>query len=151
MLFRSRKYINLGIAAATPRGLLVPVIHEAQDMDLPTLGKALMELVDTAREGRTLPTKMQHGTMTITNIGVLGIDGGTPILTPGQGAILAVGQIQDIPWNVNGKIKIRPVCELSLSFDHRMIDGEGGSRFLARIRELLLHPGELLGSFSDED
>jgi len=146
-----RKYINLGIAAATPRGLLVPVIHEAQDMNLPTLGKALMELVDTAREGRTLPTKMQHGTMTITNIGVLGIDGGTPILTPGQGAILAVGQIQDIPWNVNGKIKIRPVCELSLSFDHRMIDGEGGSRFLARIRELLLHPGELLGSFSDED
>lgn len=138
-----RRYINLGFAAATPRGLLVPVIHEADGMDIPTLAKELMALVDTAREGRTPPNRMQHGTLTITNVGVLGIDGGTPILTPGQGAILAVGQIREIPWTVKGKIKVRPICQLTLSFDHRMIDGELGSRFLARIGALLEDPSEL--------
>jgi pyruvate dehydrogenase E2 component (dihydrolipoamide acetyltransferase) len=138
-----RRYINLGFAAATPRGLLVPVIHEADGMDIPTLAKELMALVDTAREGRTPPNRMQHGTITITNVGVLGIDGGTPILTPGQGAILAVGQIREIPWTVKGKMKVRPICQLTLSFDHRMIDGELGSRFLARIGALLEDPSEL--------
>jgi pyruvate dehydrogenase E2 component (dihydrolipoamide acetyltransferase) len=138
-----RRYINLGFAAATPRGLLVPVIHEADGMDIPTLARELMTLVDTAREGRTPPNRMQHGTLTITNVGVLGIDGGTPILTPGQGAILAVGQIREIPWTVKGKIKVRPICQLVLSFDHRMIDGELGSRFLARIGALLEDPSEL--------
>ena len=138
-----RRYINLGFAAATPRGLLVPVIHEADGMDIPTLAKELMALVDTAREGRTPPNRMQHGTITITNVGVLGIDGGTPILTPGQGAILAVGQIREIPWTVKGRMKVRPICQLTLSFDHRMIDGELGSRFLARIGALLEDPSEL--------
>lgn len=138
-----RRYINLGFAAATPRGLLVPVIHEADGMDIPTLARELMALVDTAREGRTPPNRMQHGTITITNVGVLGIDGGTPILTPGQGAILAVGQIREIPWTVKGKMKVRPICQLTLSFDHRMIDGELGSRFLARIGALLEDPSEL--------
>ena len=141
-----RRYINLGFAAATPRGLLVPVIHEADGMDIPTLAKELMSLVDTAREGRTPPNRMQHGTITITNVGVLGIDGGTPILTPGQGAILAVGQIREIPWTVKGKMKVRPICQLTLSFDHRMIDGELGSRFLARIGALLEDPSELYES-----
>lgn len=139
-----RGYVNLGIAAATPRGLLVPVIHEADSMSLPELGRALMALVDTAREGRTLPEQMKHGTVSITNIGVLGVDGGTPILPPGQAAILAVGQIVDTPWVHKGKIKIRPVCELTLSFDHRMIDGEMGSRFISRIGRLLNDPSEIL-------
>ncbi len=139
-----RGYVNLGIAAATPRGLLVPVIHEADSMSLPELGSALMDLVDTAREGRTLPERMKNGTISITNIGVLGVDGGTPILPPGQAAILAVGQIIDTAWVHKGKIKIRPVCELSLSFDHRMVDGEMGSRFIARIGQLLNDPSELL-------
>ncbi len=147
-----RRYINLGFAAATPRGLLVPVIHEADGMDIPTLAKELMALVDTAREGRTPPNRMQHGTITITNVGVLGIDGGTPILTPGQGAILAVGQIREIPWTVKGKMKVRPICQLTLSFDHRMIDGELGSRFLARIGALLEDPSELYDeSYSGDD
>ena len=147
-----RRYINLGFAAATPRGLLVPVIHEADGMDIPTLAKELMALVDTAREGRTPPNRMQHGTITITNVGVLGIDGGTPILTPGQGAILAVGQIREIPWTVKGKMKVRPICQLALSFDHRMIDGELGSRFLARIGALLEDPRELYDeSYSGDD
>lgn len=139
-----RGYVNLGIAAATPRGLLVPVIHEADSMSLPELGSALMDLVDTAREGRTLPERMKDGTISITNIGVLGVDGGTPILPPGQAAILAVGQIIDTAWVHKGKVKIRPVCELSLSFDHRMVDGEMGSRFIARIGQLLNDPSELL-------
>lgn len=141
-----RGYVNLGIAAATPRGLLVPVIHEADSMSLPELGSALMGLVDTAREGRTLPERMKNGTISITNIGVLGVDGGTPILPPGQAAILAVGQISDTAWVHKGKIKIRPVCELTLSFDHRMIDGELGSRFIARIGQLLNDPSELLAT-----
>jgi 2-oxoisovalerate dehydrogenase E2 component (dihydrolipoyl transacylase) len=138
-----RGYVNLGIAAATPRGLLVPVIHEADAMSLPVLGKALADLVDTAREGRTLPERMKHGTITITNIGVLGVDGGTPILPPGQAGILAVGQITDTAWVHKGKIMIRPVCELTLSFDHRMVDGELGSRVIARIAKLLADPNEL--------
>ncbi len=141
-----RGYVNLGIAAATPRGLLVPVIHDADSMSLPKLGSALMSLVDTAREGRTLPEQMKHGTITITNIGVLGVDGGTPILPPGQGGILAVGQITDTAWVHKGKIKIRPVCELTLSFDHRMIDGELGSRVVARVAQLLNDPRELLAT-----
>lgn len=139
-----RGYVNLGIAAATPRGLLVPVIHEADAMSLPELGSALMSLVDTAREGRTMPAQMKDGTITITNIGVLGVDGGTPILPPGQGGILAVGQISETAWVHKGKIKIRPVCELTLSFDHRMIDGELGSRVVARVAQLLNDPTELL-------
>jgi 2-oxoisovalerate dehydrogenase E2 component (dihydrolipoyl transacylase) len=139
-----RGYVNLGIAAATPRGLLVPVIHEADAMSLPDLGRALMDLVDTAREGRTLPERMKHGTITITNVGVLGVDGGTPILAPGQAGILAVGQISDTAWVHKGKIKIRPVCELTLSFDHRMVDGELGSRVVARIAKLLEDPSDLL-------
>jgi len=139
-----RGYVNLGIAAATPRGLLVPVVHEADSMSLAQLGRALMQLVDTAREGRTPPERMMHGTITITNVGVFGVDGGTPILPPGQGAILAVGQISDTPWVRKGKVTIRPVCELSLSFDHRMIDGELGSRVIARIAQLLNDPAELL-------
>ncbi|OIQ71894.1 dihydrolipoyllysine-residue acetyltransferase component of pyruvate dehydrogenase complex [mine drainage metagenome] len=113
-------------------------------MSLPQLGSALMGLVDTAREGRTLPERMKNGTISITNIGVLGVDGGTPILPPGTAAILAVGQIRESAWVHKGKIKIRPVCELSLSFDHRMIDGELGSRFLARVSQLLKDPSELL-------
>ncbi|HUW77819.1 MAG TPA: dihydrolipoamide acetyltransferase family protein [Candidatus Nanopelagicaceae bacterium] len=139
-----RGYVNLGIAAATPRGLLVPVIHESESMSLPDLGRALMALVDTSREGRTPPEKMKDGTITITNVGVLGVDGGTPILPPGQAGILAIGQISDAAWVRKGKIKIRPVCELTLSFDHRMIDGELGSRVLARVAELLEDPAELL-------
>ncbi len=138
-----RNYVNLGIAAATPRGLLVPVIHETDSMSLAQLGRALMQLVDTAREGRTPPAQMMHGTITITNVGVFGVDGGTPILPPGQGAILAVGQISDTPWVRKGKVTIRPVCELSLSFDHRMIDGELGSRVIARVAQLLNDPADL--------
>jgi len=138
-----RNYANIGIAAATPRGLLVPVIHDADTKSLPELARALTELINVAREGKTAPEAMMHGTMTITNVGVFGVDGGTPIIPPGQGAILALGQVRERPWVADGQVVARPVCELTLSFDHRMIDGELGSKVLARIASLLNDPAPL--------
>lgn len=139
-----KQYVNLGIAAATPRGLLVPVIHDSQKKSLHELAQALTELIDTAREGKTSPEAMSHPSISITNVGVFGVDGGTPILPPGTGAILAFGQIRQRPWVVGDKVEPRPVCELTLSFDHRMIDGELGSKVLARVAALLNDPVLLL-------
>ncbi|MGV9311032.1 dihydrolipoamide acetyltransferase family protein [Streptomyces sp. NPDC003691] len=139
-----KHYVNLGIAAATPRGLIVPNIKDAQDRTLPELAAALGELVSVAREGKTTPAAMQGGTITITNVGVFGIDSGTPILNPGESAILAVGAIKLRPWVHKGKVKPRQVTTLGLSFDHRLIDGELGSRFLADIAAILEQPKKLI-------
>ncbi|WP_424215492.1 dihydrolipoamide acetyltransferase family protein [Streptomyces sp. BI20] len=139
-----KHYVNLGIAAATPRGLIVPNVKDAQDKTLPELSRALSELVATAREGRTSPADMQGGTITITNVGVFGVDTGTPILNPGESAILAVGAINPRPWVHKGKVKPRQVTTLALSFDHRLIDGELGSKFLADIAAVLEHPRRLI-------
>ncbi|MGW8848078.1 dihydrolipoamide acetyltransferase family protein [Streptomyces xiamenensis] len=136
--------VNLGIAAATPRGLLVPNIKDAGRKTLAELATAIGELVSTAREGRTTPADMQGGTVTITNVGVFGVDSGTPILNPGESAILAVGAIKAQPWVHKGKVKPRQVTTLALSFDHRLIDGELGSRLLADIAGVLEHPRRLL-------
>ncbi|WP_424637175.1 dihydrolipoamide acetyltransferase family protein [Embleya sp. AB8] len=135
-----RDRVNLGIAAATPRGLLVPNIKDAGAKSLTALARALTELVATARDGRTSPADMAGGTATITNVGVFGVDGGTPILNPGEAAILAVGAIREQPWVHKGKVKPRQVTTLSLSFDHRMVDGELGSRVLADVAEMLERP-----------
>ncbi|MEW1723671.1 dihydrolipoamide acetyltransferase family protein [Streptomyces sp. NPDC093109] len=139
-----KHYVNLGIAAATPRGLIVPNIKDAHDRTLPQLAEALGELVATAREGRTTPAAMQGGTVTITNVGVFGVDTGTPILNPGESAILAVGSIKPQPWVHKGKVKPRQVTTLALSFDHRLIDGALGSRFLADIAAVLEQPKRLI-------
>ncbi|MFE4633010.1 dihydrolipoamide acetyltransferase family protein [Streptomyces sp. NPDC056773] len=139
-----KHYVNLGIAAATPRGLIVPNIKDAHAKTLPELSQALSGLVATAREGRTSPADMQNGTITITNVGVFGVDTGTPILNPGESAILAVGAIKLQPWVHKGKVKARHVTTLALSFDHRLIDGELGSRFLADIAAVLEHPRRLI-------
>ncbi|WP_107069097.1 dihydrolipoamide acetyltransferase family protein [Streptomyces sp. 150FB] len=139
-----KHYVNLGIAAATPRGLLVPNIKDAQDKTLPHLATALGELVSTAREGRTTPAAMQGGTVTITNVGVFGIDTGTPILNPGESAILAVGAIKPQPWVHKGKVKPRQVTTLALSFDHRLVDGELGSKVLGDIAAILEQPKRLI-------
>ncbi|CAL9468186.1 Dihydrolipoyllysine-residue acetyltransferase component of pyruvate dehydrogenase complex [Streptomyces sp. enrichment culture] len=136
--------VNLGIAAATPRGLLVPNIKDAGRKSLAELATAIGDLVATAREGRTTPADMQGGTVTITNVGVFGVDSGTPILNPGESAILAVGAIKAQPWVHKGKVKPRQVTTLALSFDHRLIDGELGSRLLADIAGVLEHPRRLL-------
>ncbi|MFI8274997.1 dihydrolipoamide acetyltransferase family protein [Streptomyces sp. NPDC085929] len=139
-----KHYVNLGIAAATPRGLIVPNIKDAHAKTLPELSRALSELVTTARDGKTSPADMQNGTLTITNVGVFGVDTGTPILNPGESAILAVGAIKLQPWVHKGKVKARQVTTLALSFDHRLIDGELGSRFLADIAAVLEHPRRLI-------
>ncbi|KOY57099.1 dihydrolipoamide acetyltransferase family protein [Streptomyces sp. XY332] len=139
-----KHYVNLGIAAATPRGLIVPNIKDAHAKTLPELSTALSELVTTARDGKTSPADMQNGTITITNVGVFGVDTGTPILNPGESAILAVGAIKLQPWVHKGKVKPRHVTTLALSFDHRLIDGELGSRFLADIAAVLEHPRRLV-------
>ncbi|MEU9106750.1 dihydrolipoamide acetyltransferase family protein [Streptomyces xanthophaeus] len=139
-----KHYVNLGIAAATPRGLIVPNIKDAHAKTLPELSEALSSLVSTARDGKTSPADMQNGTITITNVGVFGVDTGTPILNPGESAILAVGAIKLQPWVHKGKVKPRQVTTLALSFDHRLIDGELGSRFLADIAAVLEHPRRLI-------
>ncbi len=139
-----KHYVNLGIAAATPRGLIVPNIKDAHAQTLPQLAQSLGELVSTAREGRTSPGAMQGGTVTITNVGVFGVDTGTPILNPGESAILAVGAIKLQPWVHKGKVKPRQVTTLALSFDHRLVDGELGSKVLADVAAILEQPKRLL-------
>ncbi|WP_138960850.1 dihydrolipoamide acetyltransferase family protein [Streptomyces sp. YIM 121038] len=139
-----KHYVNLGIAAATPRGLIVPNIKDAHAQTLPELAASLGELVSTAREGRTSPGAMQGGTVTITNIGVFGIDTGTPILNPGESAILAVGAIKLQPWVHKGKVKPRQVTTLGLSFDHRLVDGELGSKVLGDVAAILEQPKRLM-------
>jgi pyruvate dehydrogenase E2 component (dihydrolipoamide acetyltransferase) len=146
-----KDYVNLGIAAATPRGLVVPNIKDADRLSLAELAGALAELTATAREGKTSPADMTGGTITITNVGVFGVDTGTPILNPGESAILAFGAVREMPWvhrggSGGGKARIVPrqVTQLALSFDHRIIDGELGSKFLADIGALLHDPGAAL-------
>ncbi|MEU1007171.1 dihydrolipoamide acetyltransferase family protein [Streptomyces sp. NPDC005890] len=139
-----KHYVNLGIAAATPRGLIVPNIKDAHAKTLPQLAEALGELVTTAREGKTSPAAMQGGTVTITNVGVFGVDTGTPILNPGESAILAVGAIKLQPWVHKGKVKPRQVTTLALSFDHRLVDGELGSKVLADVAAILEQPKRLI-------
>jgi 2-oxoisovalerate dehydrogenase E2 component (dihydrolipoyl transacylase) len=133
-------YVHLGIAAATPRGLVVPKIRYADRMPLRELAVALEELAAAARDGRTAPGDMLGGTITITNVGVLGIDTGTPILNPGESAILALGAIRERPWVVDGAVVPRQICQLALSVDHRVVDGAQGSRFLTDIGALLTDP-----------
>jgi pyruvate dehydrogenase E2 component (dihydrolipoamide acetyltransferase) len=135
-----KHYVNLGIAAATPRGLMVPNVKDADALSLPELVRALNDLTATAREGRTQPADMQGGTITITNVGVFGVDNGTPILNPGEAAILCFGAVREMPWVHEGAIAIRQVTQLSLSFDHRMVDGQLGSQFLADLARCLSDP-----------
>ncbi|QNE34706.1 dihydrolipoamide acetyltransferase family protein [Leifsonia shinshuensis] len=136
--------IHLGIAAATPRGLLVPVIRNADGHSLAELSGAIRDLAVTARSGKTPPAALTGGTITITNVGVFGVDAGTPILTPGEAAILAVGAVRRQPWEHRGEIALRDVLTLALTFDHRIVDGEQGSRFLADIGRILADPASVL-------
>ncbi|MEU7840606.1 dihydrolipoamide acetyltransferase family protein [Micromonospora sp. NPDC049114] len=135
-----KEYVNLGIAAATERGLIVPNVKDAGRLSLRELADALNGLVQTAKSGRTSPADMSGGTLTITNVGVFGVDTGTPILPPGESAILAFGAVREMPWVHKGKVKARQVTTLGLSFDHRIIDGELGSKFLRDIGDFLADP-----------
>lgn len=137
-------YVNLGIAAATPRGLLVPVIEDAHTLSLRHLAAAIADLAGTARAGTTAPAQLRGGTFTISNIGVFGIDAGTPILNPGEAGILALGAVRREPREWNGEIALRDVLTLSLTFDHRLVDGEQGARFLADVGAVLHNPARAL-------
>ncbi|MFI5528848.1 dihydrolipoamide acetyltransferase family protein [Kitasatospora sp. NPDC051853] len=136
--------VNLGIAAATPRGLLVPNIKDAGSKTLPQLAVSLGELTDVARQGKTSPADLSGGTITITNVGVFGVDTGTPILNPGEAAILAFGAVRELPWVHKGKVVPRLVTTLALSFDHRLVDGELGSKVLADTAAILERPKRLI-------
>ncbi|WP_426988956.1 dihydrolipoamide acetyltransferase family protein [Pseudarthrobacter sp. Y6] len=139
-----KHYLNLGIAAATPRGLMVPNIKDAQDLSLKELALALNNLATTARAGKTQPAEMQGGTLTITNIGALGIDTGTPIINPGEVAIVAFGTIKQKPWVLDGEVIPRWITTLGGSFDHRVVDGDLSARFMADVAAILEEPALLL-------
>jgi 2-oxoisovalerate dehydrogenase E2 component (dihydrolipoyl transacylase) len=139
-----KHYVNLGIAAATGRGLLVPNIKNAHALSLPGLARALSELATTARDGKTPPADLARGTITITNVGVFGVDTGTPILTPGETAILALGQVKEAPWVHEGALAVRQVTTLALSFDHRIVDGDLGSAVLRDIGAMLTDPVRMI-------
>jgi 2-oxoisovalerate dehydrogenase E2 component (dihydrolipoyl transacylase) len=135
-----KHYVNLGIAVAAERGLLVPNVKNAGELSLPELARSLQDLAETARAGQATPADLAGGTITITNVGVFGVDAGTPILSPGEAAILAFGQVREAPWVVDGQLAVRQVCTLSLSFDHRIIDGELGSAVLRDVGSMLADP-----------
>lgn len=135
-----KDYIHLGVAAATPRGLVVPKVRDADGKPLADLAAAIDDLTNDARSGTTPPADMVGGTITLTNVGVFGVDTGTPIITPGESAIFAFGAIREMPWVVDGEVVPRQVCQLALSFDHRLVDGQQGSQFLADVGALLSDP-----------
>ena len=139
-----KHFMNLGIAAATPRGLMVPNIKDAQELSLKELAMALNELATTARAGKTQPAAMQGGSLTITNIGALGIDTGTPIINPGEVAIVAFGTIKQKPWVLDGEVIPRWITTLGGSFDHRVVDGDLSARFMADVAAILEEPALLL-------
>ncbi|MFZ4510408.1 MAG: dihydrolipoamide acetyltransferase family protein, partial [Candidatus Nanopelagicales bacterium] len=133
-------FVNLGLAVASPRGLVVPNVRDAGSLSLAGLARAITDVTERAREGRITPADSVDGTITITNIGVFGVDGGTPILNPGEAAILATGRIVERPWAIDGALAVRPVMQLSLAFDHRVVDGASGSAFLADVAAYLHRP-----------
>lgn len=136
--------VHLGIAVDSPRGLIVPRVAEAQELDLRGMADALARLIETARAGRSRPEDLRGSTITITNVGVFGVDGGTPILNPGEVAILALGRVLPRPWVVDGRIEVRDVVTLALSFDHRVVDGATGSRVLREVADFLADPAAAL-------
>jgi 2-oxoisovalerate dehydrogenase E2 component (dihydrolipoyl transacylase) len=139
-----KHYVNLGIAVAAERGLIVPNVKDADALTLPGLARSLQALSETARAGKATPADLAGGTITITNVGVFGVDSGTPILSPGETAILAFGQVKDTPWVVDGQLAVRQACTLSLSFDHRIVDGALGSAVLRDVGSMLEDPIRIL-------
>ena len=137
-------FVNMGVAAATPRGLIVPNVKDAHTLNLRDLARSLENLTLTAREGKTTPEEMSGGTVTITNLGSFGVDTGTPILNPGEVTIVALGTIKPKPWVVNGEIRPRMVTTVAASFDHRVVDGDVASRFVADVASVMEEPALLL-------
>lgn len=137
-------YVNLGIAAATPRGLIVPNVKDAQNLSMLELARSLEQLTATARDGKSTPADMSHGTITITNLGSFGMDTGTPIINPGEAAIIALGAIKQKPWVVDGEVRPAWVMTVAAAFDHRIVDGDVASRFTADLAAIMEEPALLL-------
>jgi pyruvate dehydrogenase E2 component (dihydrolipoamide acetyltransferase) len=137
-------YVNLGIAAATPRGLIVPNVKDAHTLNMKQLALGLENLTITARDGKTTVEDMSNGTITITNLGSFGVDTGTPIINPGEVSIVVLGAIKQKPWVVDGKVEPRFVTTIGASFDHRVVDGDVASRFLADVASIIEEPAMLL-------
>ncbi len=140
----TKHYVHLGVAVAGPLGLVVPNVKDAQDMTLRELTGALADLTARARDARCTPAELSGGTITLTNVGVFGVDAGVPILNPGEAAILAVGALQRRPWEFEGEVALRDVVTLSLAFDHRLVDGQAASRYLTAVGEILADPTNLI-------
>jgi pyruvate dehydrogenase E2 component (dihydrolipoamide acetyltransferase) len=136
--------INIGVAVALDEGLIVPVVHRASEKSLREIGTAVHDLAQRAREGRLTVDDVTGGTFSITNLGMLDIEVFTPIVNPPQAAILGVGRIKEVPAFQGDQVVRRSVMSLSLSFDHRVVDGAPAARFLQRIKRLLERPSSLL-------
>ena len=143
-----RDHINLGIAAATPRGLMVPVVRDAQDMTMLELATEITRIVAIAKEDKLQPPDYADGTFSITNVGVFGLDAGTPVVNRTESAILVLGALARRPWVVgtgdDERVVPRWVTTMSLGFDHRLIDGEQGSTFLHDVAEILSDPASAM-------
>ena len=139
-----KHYVHLGVAVAGPLGLVVPNVKDAQRMTLRELTQSLAELTARARDARCTRAELVGGTITVTNVGVFGIDAGVPILNPGEAAILALGAVQRRPWEFEGAVALRQVVTLSLAFDHRLVDGQAASRYLTAVGEILADPTNLV-------
>jgi 2-oxoglutarate dehydrogenase E2 component (dihydrolipoamide succinyltransferase) len=136
-------YYDIGIAVGTERGLVVPVVRGAEKMTFLDIEKKIAELAERARTGKLSIADMSGGTFTISNGGTYGSLWSTPILNPPQSGILGMHKIQERPMAVNGKIEIRPMMYLALSYDHRLIDGKGAVTFLVKLKEGLENPATL--------
>ena len=136
--------VNVAIAVATDEGLVVPVVHHADTLDLPAIAARRREIVEAARAGRLRPDDVQGGTFTISNLGMYGVDSFQAIVNAPQAAILATGRIVERPWAVAGALVVRPVLNLTVSFDHRVVDGARGAEFLDTLAELIEEPTGLV-------
>ena len=139
-----KNFVHMGIAAGTPQGLVVPVIRDADSMSFAEIEKAIGEKGRRARDGKLSMAEMQGGTFTISNGGVYGSLMSAPILNPPQSGILGMHKIQDRPMVIGGEIVIRPMMYLTLSYDHRIVDGKGAVTFLVRVKDALEDPQRLL-------
>jgi pyruvate dehydrogenase E2 component (dihydrolipoamide acetyltransferase) len=134
------RHVSVGIAVGLPDGLVVPVIDRADTLSFREIAQRSKELIDTARAGRLKPEQMRDGTITISNLGMYGISHFTALVNRPESAILAVGGIIDTPVGVNGRIELRPIMDVTASFDHRIVDGSVGAQFMAALKQLIEQP-----------
>lgn len=142
-------YADIGVAVSSPKGLMVPIVRNAEQMSLAEIEREIKRLAIKARDGKITPDEMTGGTFTITNGGVFGSMLSTPIINPPQSAILGMHNIVERPVAINGKVEIRPIMYLALSYDHRIIDGKESVSFLVKVKEMLENPERMIFGSKD--